>query len=58
MDVSRKKITWTEFKHIDIPEGDTSIYELINGEIVQRASPITSSVLPDFELDVKVVFDE
>jgi len=34
-----KSITWTEFRDMDFPEGDTSIYELINGEIVKRASP-------------------
>ncbi|MBI5917424.1 MAG: Uma2 family endonuclease [Bacteroidetes bacterium] len=35
----QKKLTWPEFREMDIPEGDTSIYELINGEIVKRASP-------------------
>ncbi len=34
-----KKITWEEFREMEIPEGDTSIYELINGEILKRASP-------------------
>ncbi len=34
-----KKISWEEFRDMDIPEGDTSIYELINGEIVKRSSP-------------------
>ncbi len=33
------KITWEEFRDMEIPDGDTSIYELINGEIVKRASP-------------------
>jgi len=36
-----KKITWAEFRDLEIPDGDTSIYELINGEIVKRASPNT-----------------
>jgi len=35
----QRKITWSEFRDMEIPEGDTSIYELINGEIVKRASP-------------------
>ncbi len=35
----QKKLTWAEFREIEIPEGDTSIYELINGEIVKRSSP-------------------
>ena len=35
------KITWKEFRDLEIPDGDTSIYELINGEIVKRASPNT-----------------
>jgi len=39
MDVLQKKMTWAEFKDMEIPDGDTSIYELINGEIVKRASP-------------------
>jgi Uma2 family endonuclease len=33
------KITWEEFREMDVPEGDTSIYELLNGEIVIRSSP-------------------
>ena len=37
----QKKLTWAEFREMDIQEGDTSIYELINGEIVKRASPNT-----------------
>ena len=41
MDVLQKKVTWSEFKDLEIPEGDTSIYELIHGEIVKRASPNT-----------------
>ncbi len=36
-----KKITWESFREMEIPDGDTSIYELINGEIVKRASPNT-----------------
>lgn len=35
----QKKITYTDFRHMEIPDGDTSIYELINGNIVRRSSP-------------------
>jgi Uma2 family endonuclease len=45
-----KKITWEEFREMDIPEGDTSIYELINGEIVKRASPNTPHQRASFKL--------
>lgn len=41
MDVLQKKMTWSKFKDMEIPEGDTAIYELINGEILKRASPNT-----------------
>ncbi len=34
-----KKIKWKGFKEMEIPDGDLSIYELISGEIVKRASP-------------------
>jgi Uma2 family endonuclease len=37
--VATKKITYNDFRHMEIPDGDTSIYELINGNIVRRASP-------------------
>lgn len=37
--IAEKKMTYAEFKNLEIPDGDTSIYELINGEIVRRASP-------------------
>ncbi len=30
MGVLHKKITWDEFKDMEIPDGDTSIYELID----------------------------
>jgi len=39
MEILSKKMTYDEFQQMEIPEGDTSIYELINGEIVKRASP-------------------
>ncbi len=41
MDTLIKKMTYADLLDMDIPEGDTSIYELINGEIVKRASPNT-----------------
>lgn len=54
MPVLQKKIKWNEFKEMEIPDGDTSIYELINGEIVNRASPnsphqrISARLITDF----------
>lgn len=37
--VLSKKMTYEEFRHMEIPDGDTSIYELINGNIMRRSSP-------------------
>jgi Uma2 family endonuclease len=37
--VNIQKITYSDFRYMDIPDGDTSIYELINGNIVRRSSP-------------------
>lgn len=34
-----KKMTYEEFRYMEIPDGDTSIYELINGNIMRRSSP-------------------
>ena len=34
-----KKMTYAEFRYLEIPDGDTSIYELINGIITRRSSP-------------------
>ncbi len=34
-----QKITYNDFRYMEIPDGDTSIYELINGNIVRRSSP-------------------
>jgi Uma2 family endonuclease len=45
-----KKITWSAFRDMEIPEGDTSIYELINGEIVKRASPNSPHQRVSFKL--------
>ncbi len=33
------KIKYEQFREMEIPDGDTHIYELLNGEIVKRASP-------------------
>ena len=34
-----QKMTCEAFRHMEIPDGDTSIYELLNGNIVRRSSP-------------------
>jgi Uma2 family endonuclease len=34
-----RKMTYEEFRYLEIPDGDTSIYELINGIIMRRSSP-------------------
>ncbi|MCK6692890.1 MAG: Uma2 family endonuclease [Thermoanaerobaculia bacterium] len=47
---STHKLTYAEFLELDIPEGDTSIYELINGEIVKRASPNAAHQSTSFKL--------
>ena len=46
----KKKITWEEFRDMEIPDGDTSIYELINGIIVKRSSPNTPHQEASFRL--------
>jgi Uma2 family endonuclease len=48
-----RKITWAEFRDMEIPEGDTSIYELIKGQIVKRASPNTPHQETSFKLSVE-----
>jgi Uma2 family endonuclease len=37
--VLNKKMTYEEFRYMEIPEDDTFIYELINGNIMRRSSP-------------------
>ena len=37
--VLTKKMTYEQFRYMEIPDGDTSIYELINGNIMRRSSP-------------------
>lgn len=49
----QKKITWPKFREMEIPEGDTSIYELINGEIVKRASPNSPHQRASFRLSTE-----
>lgn len=41
MEVLDKLMTYADLQELDIPEGDTGIYELIKGEIVRRSSPNT-----------------
>ncbi len=41
MEVLSKKATYADLLELDIPDGDTGIYELLNGEIVRRSSPNT-----------------
>lgn len=41
MEVLDKQMTYTDLQELDIPAGDTGIYELIKGEIVRRSSPNT-----------------
>lgn len=40
-EVLTKKMTYADLTDLDIPTGDTGIYELLNGEIVRRSSPNT-----------------
>lgn len=51
MEALTKKMTYTDFLEIDIPDGDTSVYELIRGELVKRASPNT----PHQRVSVKLI---
>ena len=37
--VLTKKMTYAQFRYMEIRDSDTSIYELINGDIVRRSSP-------------------
>jgi Uma2 family endonuclease len=39
MMILTKKMTYEEFRNMEIPDGDTSIYELISGNIMRRSSP-------------------
>ncbi len=34
-----KKMTWQQFRGMELPEGDNFIYELINGILMRRSSP-------------------
>ncbi len=39
IEVGAEKMNYEQFREMEIPDGDTHTYELINGEIVKRASP-------------------
>lgn len=41
MEVLTKTMTYADLTDLEIPAGDTGIYELLNGEIVRRSSPNT-----------------
>jgi Uma2 family endonuclease len=45
-----QKITYDDFRYMEIPDGDTSIYELINGNIVRRGSPHSIHQIIHFRL--------
>lgn len=51
--ITKERITWADFRDMEIPEGDTSIYELINGQIVKRASPNSPHQRTSFKLSVE-----
>jgi Uma2 family endonuclease len=37
--VIEKKVTWQEFRLMELEDGDTYLYELVDGFIMRRASP-------------------
>ena len=37
--LEKKLTTWEEFRHMELDDHDTNIYELINGNIVKRSAP-------------------
>lgn len=39
MQMLLKKITYAEFREMDFPDDDTHLYELLDGEPVQRSTP-------------------
>ena len=49
-----QKITYNDFRYMEIPDGDTSIYELINGNIVRRSSPHSIHQIVHFRLTILV----
>jgi Uma2 family endonuclease len=54
MEVLEKKMTYTDLMELDIPEGNTGIYELLNGEIVKRSSPNTAHQRVSIKLLIKL----
>ena len=55
MEVLEKTMTYTDLQNLEIPEGDTGIYELIKGEIVKRSSPNTPHQRASLKLLVQLV---
>ena len=58
--IRAKKMTYEEFRYMEIPDDDTSIYELINGNIMRRASPHSEHqmVVGNIYSKMKVFADE
>jgi hypothetical protein len=51
----KETMTYAELRHMKIPDGDASIYELIIGIVVRRASAIQSIKLHQEICSVGVV---
>lgn len=58
--VLTKKMTYQEFRHMEIPDGDTSIYELINGNIMRRSSPHSEHqiIVGNIYAKIRLITDE
>ena len=58
--VLSKKMTYEAFRNMEIPDSDTSIYELINGNIMRRSSPHSEHqfVVGNVYAKMKVFSDE
>lgn len=37
--LAEKRMTWQEFRHLEVADNDLSIYELINGNLMRRSAP-------------------
>lgn len=59
-EVLSKKMTYADLMDMDIPEGDTGLYELLDGEIVRRSSPHTphQRTLGDLMIDLGTYAEE
>ena len=53
MEIATTPISYADFQELEIPEGDTGIYELIKGEIVRRSSPNTPHQRTSFLLSTE-----